>query len=139
MLGVQMSQLLVCWFCGQSLVALSLPLSRLDNCKACSAALHACRQCEFYAEGVANQCREPMAEEERDKQRANRCDYFSPHLGPFEAKPKVSDAHTQLAALFGDSPTANTTCSQVTDQIKQRADAAAQAKAALDALFKKKQ
>jgi hypothetical protein len=129
----------VCWFCGHSLAALTLPVSHFDTCKACGVALHACRQCEFYAEGVANQCREPMAEKERDKQRANHCDYFSPHQGAFEAKLKVSDAHVQLAALFGDSPTASTAHSKVTDHIKQRADAAAQAKAALDALFKTKQ
>ena len=134
-----MSHSLVCWFCGHSLATLTLPVSHFDTCKACGVALHACRQCEFYAEGVANQCREPMAEEERDKQRANRCDYFSPHQGNFASKSNVANTHAQLAALFGDSPTANTTHSQVTDQIKQRADAAAQAKAALDALFKKKQ
>ena len=139
MLGVQMSHSLVCWFCGHSLATLTLPLSHFDTCKACGVALHACRQCEFYAEGVANQCREPMAEKERDKQRANRCDYFSPHQGVFEAKPNVSDAHAQLAALFGDSPTVSAAHSQVADQIRQRADTATQAKAALDALFKTKE
>ena len=79
-----------------------------------------------------------MAEKERDKQRANRCDYFSPHQGVFEAKPNVSDAHAQLAALFGDSPTASTTYSQVTDQVTDQVKQRAQAKAALDALFKTK-
>ena len=80
-----------------------------------------------------------MAEKERDKQRANRCDYFSPHQGVFEAKPNVSDAHAQLAALFGDSPTVTKAHSQVADHIKQRADTAAEGRAALDALFKTKQ
>ena len=50
---------LVCWKCGASLAALSLPLRRQDECKACGAELHVCRLCEFYDTSVARSCREP--------------------------------------------------------------------------------
>lgn len=135
-----MSHSLVCWHCGASLATLTLPLSRFDMCQACGVALHACRQCEFYAVEVAKQCREPIAEEERDKQRANGCDYFSPRRGPFDVKTEAVDTRAQLAALFGDTFAAPmTNRQQVDDQVKQRAHAAAEAKAVLEALFKKKE
>jgi len=67
---------LVCWKCGASLAALTLPLRRLEVCKACDAELHVCRLCEFYDVAVAKHCREPVAEEVKDKVQANFCDYF---------------------------------------------------------------
>ena len=48
-----MSHSLVCWKCGASLAAPSLPLRRLDVCPACEAELHACKLCEFYDTGKA--------------------------------------------------------------------------------------
>lgn len=135
-----MSHSLVCWHCGTSLATLTLPLTRFDTCKACGVALHACRQCEFYAVEVAKQCLEPVAEEERDKQRANGCDYFSPRQGAFDVKSGAVDTRVQLAALFGDTFFAPmTNRQQADDQIKQRAHAATEKKAALEALFKKKE
>lgn len=120
---------LVCWKCGASLAALSLPFSRLDECKACGAALHVCRLCEFYSPTVAKQCREPIAEEVKDKERANFCDYFKPRPG---AHSRVSEeaarkARAELDALFG--------ASQSTDSEPSTAD---KARAELAALFKKK-
>jgi len=39
-------------------------------CEHCSAYLHCCRNCDFYAPGVANDCREPTAERWRTRSRA---------------------------------------------------------------------
>lgn len=98
-----MSHSSLCWQCGASLAQLSLPFSRFDHCKHCGAALHACKQCVFYEPTVAKQCREPIAEEERDKQRANFCDYFSAR--PDAYKPTdvsaAQQARAALDALFG--------------------------------------
>ncbi len=69
---------LICWHCGASLAELSLPLRRLDACKACRAELHVCRMCVEYDVSYAKHCREPTAEEVRDKERANFCDHFRP-------------------------------------------------------------
>ena len=35
---------------------------------------------------VAKHCREPIAEEVKDKERANFCDYFKPRPGAYSAR-----------------------------------------------------
>jgi len=116
---------LVCWKCGASLAALSLPLRRQDACKACGAELHACRLCEFYDTSVARSCREPVAEEVKDKTRANFCDYFRPRPHAFRAASgEAHRAKSELDALFGgpsDEPGGE--------------DAGDEARARLEALF----
>lgn len=94
---------LVCWKCGASLAALSLPLRRADECRSCSASLHVCKLCEFYDVTVAKHCREPIAEIVREKDRANYCDYFKPRVGAYSTKgqAEASAAKSQLDALFG--------------------------------------
>jgi hypothetical protein len=106
---------LVCWKCGASVAELPLPLSRLAECPACRAYLHACRMCEFYDPRVTDQCREERAEEVRDKEHANFCDFFRPrpnaHRPPANDKTRV--AKTKLDDLFaggaGDAPAADST------------------------------
>jgi hypothetical protein len=120
---------LVCWKCGASLADLSLPLRRLDECKSCSAELHVCKLCEFYSIAVAKHCREPIAEEVKDKERANFCDYFKPRPGAHSnaAQDAAAKAKADLEALFGGTPSASSEPS-----------AAEKARAELEALFKNK-
>ena len=120
---------LVCWKCGSSLAELSLPLRRLEECKACNAELHVCKLCEFYSTSVAKHCRETIAEEVKDKERANFCDYFKPQPGAYSAAglDAAAKAKADLAALFGGGKSAGAEPS-----------AAEKAKADLEALFKKK-
>ena len=73
---------LVCWKCGADLAALTLPLSRRDECPRCRAELHVCRLCVDYDEELAKHCREPTAEEVSDKTGANFCDFFKPRPAP---------------------------------------------------------
>ncbi len=47
-----------------------------DECPRCGADLHVCRNCRHHDEHAQNQCREPHAEPVRDRERANRCDWF---------------------------------------------------------------
>lgn len=116
----------LCWKCGASLAQLSLPLLRLDVCQQCGAELHVCKLCSFYDVAVAKHCRETIAEEVRDKQRANFCDYFV--LNEQAYKPAASlPSKSTLDELFGkklDTPTAPT-------------DPVELARSALDNLFKK--
>ena len=94
---------LVCWKCGASLAALSLPLRRLDECKSCGAELHVCRMCVEYDTSKAKHCREPIAEEVKDKERANFCDYFKPRADAYQP-PDIAEAtrsRAGLDALFG--------------------------------------
>lgn len=47
-----------------------------DECPHCGAALHACTQCANYAPGRQYDCSEPGVEPVREKDLANRCDWF---------------------------------------------------------------
>mgnify|MGYP001827751650 FL=1 len=66
----------ICWHCKQPLKAYDY--QRENRCPGCSKATHCCRNCEYYKPGIANSCREPIADHVNDKGRANFCDYFSP-------------------------------------------------------------
>ena len=93
---------LVWWKCGASLEELSLPLRRQEECKTCGAKLHVCRLCEFHDPAVAKSCREPVAEEVKDKTRSNFCDYFSPRPHACSATgDAASNARSELESLFG--------------------------------------
>jgi hypothetical protein len=119
---------LVCWKCGASLADYTLPLRRLEECRKCTAELHVCRMCEWYDTSVAKHCREPIAEEVKDKERANFCDYFKPRPGAYSAAPAdaAAKAKAELSALFGGARSD----SQPSPGDKARAE--------LDALFGKK-
>ena len=95
---------IVCWRCGHSLAELSLPLLRLDECPGCQAELHVCKMCEFFDPTVAKSCREPVAEEVRDKDCANFCDYFKLLPDAYQAvSAERASAEAQLDDLFGDN------------------------------------
>lgn len=96
---------LSCYRCGQSLEALTLPLSREDQCPGCSVYVHCCRMCVFYDPEVAEQCREDDAEEVKNKEGANFCDFFAPNPNAHDSAYVSADsrARTQLDTLF-DSP-----------------------------------
>lgn len=99
-----MSADLQCYRCGASLAALSLPISRQDECPECSVYLHVCRMCEFYDPNVPRQCKEDDAEEVFEKERQNFCDWFKPATGVFDPASAAAEsrAHSELASLFGD-------------------------------------
>ena len=98
-----MSAQLVCWKCGTPLVDLPLPLSRREECPSCRSDLHVCRLCEFYEPRVSKGCREPIAEEVKDKERANFCGYFQARRGAYRKAEDAAarKARDQLGALFG--------------------------------------
>ena len=120
---------LVCWKCGASLAALTLPLRRLEECKACHAELHVCRMCVDYDTSVAKSCREPIAEEVKDKEYANFCDYFKPRPDAYRPRDQAAELKSRAAldTLFGG-------------QAGSAGDAPAQdsSRARLEDLFKKK-
>jgi hypothetical protein len=82
------------------------PHSRRDACASCGADLHACFQCDFYAPGAYNDCREPQADRVTDKERANFCDFFRPAGGtPRAGSPDTgSEVRARLDALFKKKP-----------------------------------
>jgi hypothetical protein len=88
---------LVCWRCGASLAELSLPLRRLEVCKACNAELHVCKMCVEYDVSYAKHCKEPTAEEVRKKDEANFCDHFKPRAGAFRGANSEEQARAKSA------------------------------------------
>lgn len=92
-----------CWRCGASLAELTPPIERRDECPACRAQLYVCRFCEFYEPRVARQCREPVADEVKDKERANFCGYFKPRPNAHVPADLAGAARAKadLDALFG--------------------------------------
>ena len=97
-----MSDELVCWRCGASLASLALPLGRIEECPACRSQLHVCRLCRSWDRTRPKQCREDDAEEVRDKERANFCDWFKPRSGAFDAAGAAAEsaARTLADSLF---------------------------------------
>jgi hypothetical protein len=68
-----------------------------DTCESCNADLHVCRNCRFHDPSAYNECRESSAERVRDRDRANRCEYFSP--GDREAGADHAARDTARSAL----------------------------------------
>ena len=98
-----MSESYTCWKCGGPLQELLLPLARHEECPHCRAQLHVCRMCVYFDTAAPQQCREPVAENVSDKQRANFCGYFQinpqAYAGPSN---QAADSHRKLDVLFGD-------------------------------------
>jgi len=94
----------VTWRCHRCGRELERPerVGRRDTCLHCGADLHCCRNCRFYESGAHNQCREPQAERQVEKERGNFCEYFSVR----EAREQTDEqagpaaARAKLDALF---------------------------------------
>ncbi len=97
-----MSHNILCYRCGASLAALSLPLSRQDECPECSNYLHVCKMCVFFDATVTRQCREDGADEVIEKDRLNFCDWYKPSDSAFDAtrKSQEDQACDELEKLF---------------------------------------
>ena len=87
-----------CHRCGRAVVGVER-VGRRETCQGCGAELHCCRNCRFHDPGMHNQCREPQAERQVDKERGNFCEYFT--LGPPSGGGgESSGARAKLDALF---------------------------------------
>ena len=104
-----------CWRCGASLAELTPPTERRDECPFCHAELYVCRFCEFYDPRVAKQCREPVADEVKEKDRANFCGYFQPNPKAYVAKDGsgARRAKANLDALFNGGAASSSPASEL--------------------------
>lgn len=66
-----------CFHCGRVYQYIDR-LARKETCAQCGSDLHCCRNCTFYDATAPRECREPVADPVRYKDRANFCDYFDP-------------------------------------------------------------
>ena len=87
-----------CFHCGTS-NSFAERLSLRAECEKCGNDLHVCKNCRFYDPGAYNECKESSAEEVRDKERSNHCDYFQAGSGSFQ-KDKKDELMAQAEALF---------------------------------------
>ena len=90
-----------CYRCGTPFDGQRVPVRGV--CARCAAFLHCCRNCDFYAPGLANDCREPNAERVPDKEQGNFCDWFRPAAAAVADK-RAGDARDRLDALFAPKP-----------------------------------
>lgn len=65
-----------------------LAIGRKDECQFCKADLHVCKNCELYDPKVYNECKEPQADAQRERERSNFCDYFKPRGSGNDASEK---------------------------------------------------
>ena len=129
-----MSENMVCWKCGASLKALTLPLRRLEQCPACEAELHVCRMCIAFNPRLRSDCDEPMAEDVREKERANFCDYFKPKPDAHSPQDgaKADEARSRLYDLFGMTTEKNGSTGHLKESVL---DDTEEARKRLEALF----
>lgn len=96
-----------CWKCGAAvddlLIAPGRRVARLAECPNCRTELHVCKACVFYDTRVARHCRETVAEEVKDKVRANFCDYFQYRENAYQPgdTDAAEGARRALEDLFG--------------------------------------
>jgi hypothetical protein len=95
--------------------------------------------CEFYDTSVAKSCREPVAEEVSDKERAQFCDYFRAQSGLLAAGgvSEAERARTQLEAMFGVESSAGdqAAAGEAESLVERKRAKADEARKQLDALF----
>lgn len=66
-----------CQLCGQELT-IEAQIRREEVCPFCGGYLHSCLNCRFFKGETSRGCEEPAAEEVRDREAANFCDFFVP-------------------------------------------------------------
>lgn len=88
-----------CHHCGAD-VPRGLGVGRRDACLQCGRDLHVCLNCDHYAPGYDNDCREPDAERQLDKEKGNFCDFFRFRGGKPPAAKAGADPKAALEALF---------------------------------------
>ena len=71
-----------------------------DECSRCGSDLHTCKNCVHHDATAYNECREPNSERVSDRERANRCDYFSPSEREGGSDDSQKGALSELDALF---------------------------------------
>jgi hypothetical protein len=90
---------LTCHSCGRQ-AEVTPPLGRRDLCPHCEAELRCCRQCRFFDPASSTECREPLAEVPRDKDRANFCELFQPGSPSTLGREPAEQAKAAFDALF---------------------------------------
>ena len=89
----------VCHACNREL-ALGREIGWRDECPFCNADLRCCLNCRFHDRSAPKQCREPIAELVKEKDRANYCDHFL--FKESTAGAPVKDGETSIRKALDD-------------------------------------
>ena len=93
----------VCHRCGRELQVGSA-VERTASCPHCYSDLKCCLNCRLHDPGANNQCREPQAEWQTDKEKSNFCEFFEFRETSSLSSPgrsgRPDDARAALDALF---------------------------------------
>ena len=96
-----------CHHCGREIQALA-KVARTDGCPYCHSDLKVCLNCRLHDPGANNQCREPQAEWQAEKDKANFCEFFEfreisvlSQPGASGAQSGETKARAAFDALFG--------------------------------------
>ena len=118
-----MDTVMSCWKCDASLGDVELPLRRSEICPACTADLHVCHMCRFFDPDAQRGCREPVAEEVRDRTRANFCGWFQLGAGGVRSKAANAAGMSELESVFGLEQNSVSTSPTDADAAKRAFDA----------------
>ncbi len=90
-----------CAMCGAMLQVATEPLAQ---CPKCSAALHSCRQCNFFDPGGRFECSQPVTARIESKTAKNDCQFFALRVKLEKEtttdRPKINDARAAFDRLF---------------------------------------
>lgn len=99
------SKTYLCRLCGRQL-EIAANFRREEVCPHCGGYLHCCRNCHFFGGDTSRGCKEPQAEEVRDKERANFCDFFRLAEGRAATawRDEAAQARSRFESLFPKGP-----------------------------------
>lgn len=66
----------LCFSCQKEMTFSDAKISLREECSHCGADAHVCKNCQFFDANAYNECREPVADRVKEKERNNHCDYF---------------------------------------------------------------
>lgn len=93
-----------CFRCGETYKLIGEKVTPSAACERCKAPIHVCKNCRLFDPSVKKECREPRAEHQRYKDRANTCEYFEPResvdLTRKSATASADDARKKFDQLF---------------------------------------
>ena len=93
-----------CYHCSKAFeLSANAQLGFRDTCAYCGKDAHICKNCKFFDEGSHRECREISAEWVREKEKANRCEYFKISNQNKDLSEKKIKALESLDALFKNS------------------------------------
>ncbi len=95
---------LICFSC-QSKIKVTDRVSFRDSCFQCQADVRVCKNCTHYDEKAYNECKEPIADRVKEKDRSTHCEYFVSYFGENRQNLGSSykskhDLRAQAEALF---------------------------------------